>query len=78
MSRRRATVSSGVVLGLVVVCGLFWSVVGWQAPQDVAPEKLLPAKPVFLYSFFGPVGGVADVGVGAEASADGQLHGIGA
>lgn len=53
MSRRRATVSSGIVLSLVVVGGLAWSLLGWQAKANSAPDTLLPAKPVFLYTFDG-------------------------
>lgn len=53
MSRRRASVSSGIVLSLVVIGGLAWSLLGWQARANTAPELLLPAKPVFLYTFDG-------------------------
>ncbi len=53
MSRRRATVSSGIVLSLVVVGGLAWTLLGWQAKAIIAPDTLLPAKPVFLYTFDG-------------------------
>lgn len=53
MSRRRASVSSGIVLSLVVIGGLAWSLFGWQARANTAPDLLLPAKPVFLYTFDG-------------------------
>lgn len=51
--KRRAAVSSGVVGGLVILGGLTWTLLGWQAPASVSPEKLHPAKPVALYVWDG-------------------------
>ncbi|MES2793174.1 MAG: DUF1559 domain-containing protein, partial [Planctomycetota bacterium] len=50
---RRATVSTGIVGGLVLLGGLTWTLLGWQAAPTKAPETLLPAKPVALYVWDG-------------------------
>lgn len=65
MSRRRATVSSSVVLSLVAIGGLAWSLFGWQQKANTSPDLLLPAKPVFLYT----VDGLKDHQKAWEASA---------
>jgi len=53
MLRRRASVSTGIVLSLCVVSGLAWSLFGLQATPDTAIDKLHPAKPVMLYVWDG-------------------------
>ncbi len=50
---RRAAVSTGLVCVLVLIGGLTWSILGWQTTPNIAPEKLLPAKPVALYVWDG-------------------------
>ncbi|MDB5340249.1 MAG: hypothetical protein JWN70_5868, partial [Planctomycetaceae bacterium] len=50
---RRAAVSTGVVCSLVLIGGLAWSILGWQTAPNIAPDKLLPAKPVALYVWDG-------------------------
>lgn len=50
---RRAAVSTGVVCSLVLIGGLAWSILGWQTAPSIAPDKLLPAKPVALYVWDG-------------------------
>jgi hypothetical protein len=53
MLRRRASVSTGIVLSLCVMGGLAWSLRGAQAKPNTAVETLHPGKPVFLYVFDG-------------------------
>ncbi|MDB5389338.1 MAG: hypothetical protein JWM11_4984 [Planctomycetaceae bacterium] len=53
MLRRRASVSTGIVLSLCILGGLGWSLLGLQAKPNTAIDTLHPAKPVFLYVWDG-------------------------
>jgi len=53
MLRRKASVSTGIVLSLCILGSLAWSVFGLQGKPDTAVEKLHPAKPVLLYVWDG-------------------------
>jgi type II secretory pathway pseudopilin PulG len=53
MLRRRASVSTGIVLSLCLLGGLTWTVFGLQTKANTAIETLHPAKPAFLYVWDG-------------------------
>src|SRR5437868_1829342 len=53
MSRRKATVSYGVALGVFVCLGLLLSVGVGQSKPAVAPETLLPANSIFYAGWDG-------------------------
>jgi hypothetical protein len=53
MFRRRASVSTGIVVSLCVLAGVAWSLLGFQGQPNKPIETLHPANPVFLYVFDG-------------------------